>query len=206
MQFNKSYTPSVASTTFWNAATITGDGPWTPTTTSTTDSLAHATTMTVATSNFSDRTFLFTGTDADGNAQTESIAGPNNNTITLTKLFRTITSVSKTAGAALATNNVSLGITAVCCSQSIGLEKYSVAPAAVAVDISGTINFDIEETPEDFYNTPQQNGFWANNGNFTAQTADKGGVVSQSMRCLRLYINSHSGSATARVSVAHAVR
>ena len=44
MQFNKSYTPSVASTTFWNAATITGDGPWTPTTTSTTDSLAHATT------------------------------------------------------------------------------------------------------------------------------------------------------------------
>jgi hypothetical protein len=48
------------------------------------------------------RTFTVTGTDVNGNAQTESITGPATTTVTGTKYFRTVTQVSvdgNTAGA-----------------------------------------------------------------------------------------------------------
>lgn len=50
----------------------------------------------------SGRTFTVTGTDANGDAQTESITGPATTTVTGTKYFRTVTQVrvdNNTAGA-----------------------------------------------------------------------------------------------------------
>jgi len=44
-------------------------------------------------------TFTITGTDIDGNAQTENITGVNNNTITSTKIFKTVTQVASDASA-----------------------------------------------------------------------------------------------------------
>ena len=49
-----------------------------------------------------------TGTDLNGDAQTESINGPNNNTVTSTNKFLTVTQVA--AGGAVGTNT-SIGIT-----------------------------------------------------------------------------------------------
>ena len=43
--------------------------------------------------------FTITGTDIDGNAQTETITGVNNNTITSTKIFKTVTQVASDASA-----------------------------------------------------------------------------------------------------------
>lgn len=48
--------------------------------------------------NLSDKTFTITGTSADGKAATEEITGPNNATVTTTKHFLTVTSISFTAG------------------------------------------------------------------------------------------------------------
>ena len=45
-------------------------------------------------SNNSSVTFTITGTDIDGNAQTETITGVNNNTVTGTKLFKTVSQIS----------------------------------------------------------------------------------------------------------------
>mgnify|MGYP003303664928 CR=1 FL=1 len=47
-----------------------------------------------STSNNASVTFTITGTDASGNAQTETITGVNNNTVEGTKYFKTITQIS----------------------------------------------------------------------------------------------------------------
>jgi flagellar capping protein FliD len=49
--------------------------------------------------NNSSVTFTITGTDIDGSAQTETITGVNNNTITSTKIFKTVTQVASSASA-----------------------------------------------------------------------------------------------------------
>lgn len=64
-------------------------------------------TLTVATTNQSGITFTVTGTDEYGVTIKESLAGPNNNTVSGKKAFKTITQVA--ANAAIATNGVSVG-------------------------------------------------------------------------------------------------
>jgi len=51
-------------------------------------------------SNISNRTFTITGTDAAGNAQVETITGPNNATVTTTGYFKTITQIAISGAAA----------------------------------------------------------------------------------------------------------
>jgi hypothetical protein len=64
-------------------------------------------TLTVATTNQSAITFTVRGFDEYGNAMTETIAGPNANTVQGKKAFKRITQVA--ASAAIATNGVSVG-------------------------------------------------------------------------------------------------
>jgi len=61
-----------------------------------------------STGNISGVSMTITGTDLNGDAQTESINGPNNNTVTSTNKFLTVTQVA--ADAAVGTNT-SIGIT-----------------------------------------------------------------------------------------------
>ena len=61
-----------------------------------------------STGNISGVTMTITGTDLNGDAQTEDISGPNNNTVTSTNKFLTVTQVA--ADAAVSTNT-SIGIT-----------------------------------------------------------------------------------------------
>jgi flagellar hook-associated protein 2 len=61
--------------------------------------------LTIASSNNnSSVTFTITGTDIDGTAQTETITGVNNNTVTSTKIFQTVTRIA--AGASASAINV----------------------------------------------------------------------------------------------------
>jgi hypothetical protein len=64
-------------------------------------------TLTVATTNHSAITFTITGKDEFGNTMVETIAGPNNNTVSGIKAFAQVTRVA--ANAAIATNGVSVG-------------------------------------------------------------------------------------------------
>ena len=48
--------------------------------------------------NLADKTFTITGTDANGDALTESLAGPNNETVTTSKHFLTVTEIAFTDG------------------------------------------------------------------------------------------------------------
>ena len=61
-----------------------------------------------STGNIASVSMTITGTDLNGNAQTESLNGPNNNTVTSTNKFLTVTQVA--ADGAVSTNT-SIGIT-----------------------------------------------------------------------------------------------
>lgn len=60
-----------------------------------------------STANIASRTFVVTGTDVYDNALIESISGPNNNTVTTTNCFKSVTniSISGAAGGALTAGN-----------------------------------------------------------------------------------------------------
>lgn len=64
-------------------------------------------TLTVATTNQSGVNFTITGTDQYGQAMTEKLAGPNANTVSGNKAFKTVSAVANDA--AIATNGVSVG-------------------------------------------------------------------------------------------------
>ena len=56
--------------------------------------------LTIASSNnIASVTFTITGTDIDGTSQTETITGVNNNTVTSTKIFKTVTQIASNASA-----------------------------------------------------------------------------------------------------------
>ncbi len=140
-------TPAVALTTAFNAQTFNSTGGATaPTTTDTSDGLAHLVTLTSPVQNtLAGITFTIVGTNNDGHAQTESLIGPASNaTVTTTKAFKTISTIqpSATMGALV----LSVGISSISTSQTIALDAYSVAAAGMTVSVTGTINYTVYET------------------------------------------------------------
>jgi len=114
----KTFQPQAASTTKIAAAqTLGGAGNMTLTGSSVNDGSNMASTVTLtSTGNISGVTFTVTGTDASGAAATEDITGPNNNTVTGSTAFLTVTQIA--ADGAVATNT-SAGFTATTTGQGI---------------------------------------------------------------------------------------
>ena len=114
----KTFQPQSASTTKIAAAqTLGGAGNMTLTGSSVNDGSNMASTVTLtSTGNISGVTFTVTGTDASGAAATEDITGPNNNTVTGSTAFLTVTQIA--ADGAVATNT-SAGFTATTTGQGI---------------------------------------------------------------------------------------
>ena len=114
----KTFVPQSASTTAIAAAqTLGGAGNMNLTGSSVNDGSNMATTVTLtSTGNISGVTFTVTGTDASGEAATEDITGPNNNTVTGSTAFLTVTQIA--ADGAVSTNT-SAGFTATTTGQGI---------------------------------------------------------------------------------------
>ena len=206
MQFNKTWTPAELDATGLAAAVAASAGNvYALTANDAGDSLAHIITFAgKAVTNYATRTVTVTGTDADLNAQTDVIAaGPNGvASVSTAKYFRTVTSVVM-SGATSGADTFDIGWTAVAVTQTMGLEKWSAATAAVSCDVTGTCNFTIQQSPEDFYNTPQQNGIWSTL--IAGGAIDVTGSSTMSMRCVRGLINSVTAGATLRLCLAQAI-
>lgn len=197
-----SYSPVTASATGLNAASLTGAGPFTPTTTAMPDSLAHLVTLTVAVSNYSGTNVTLTGTDADGHVQTETLAGPNANTVTSTKHFLTVTSIS--VSASLGGNGMSVGYAAESVTPTIPLERMSIVAANHDVDVSGTINFSLYETFDNVFVLTTDSLDWglyatAWNAAKTATTVGQGSVGAAGAR-VRVNTVTNGATLTWRVS------
>tara|TARA_R100000742_G_C4267616_1_gene85833 strand:+ start:679 stop:1281 length:603 start_codon:yes stop_codon:yes gene_type:complete len=101
---------SASTTAIAIAQTLGGAGNMTLTGSSVSDGSNMDTTVTLtSTGNISGVNFTITGTDASGSAASQTIAGPNNNTVTSTQKFLTVTQISTNGAVA---TNTSAGFTA----------------------------------------------------------------------------------------------
>lgn len=189
------------------ASNATG-ATWTLTNTTPGDSLARIVSITNdAVTDHSAKTAILTGTDADGKAQTETINLPGpSGTVNSTKTFLTLTSVvpSATIGA----DTMDIGIGDIIDSQTIPLNRWSSSPAQVRVEVTGTLDIDIQLTydppnrRELFTWTDQSSPNWMSATNGDNVTADDANIVMDvGAEALRVRWQSYTDTAEAQIWV-----
>jgi hypothetical protein len=188
----------VASTTAFNAQGFTSTGAATaPTTTSTTDGLAHYVTLTSpAQATLAGINFTIVGTDPDGHDISETIAGPASaSTVTSTKFFKTITTIQPSATMGALTLAVGIAVTAI--TPTIPLTN-SAAAAGMTVAVTGTVNYTMYETFANVY-VHSANSVSTAITALTSKTANTSGTASVSATGVILLINSVTASATVTI-------
>jgi hypothetical protein len=143
-------------------------------------------------------TFTIVGTDPDGNAQTEVMAGSDGGVTQSTKFFRTISSITASGDTAGAVEVGTVATTLVAQSPTYCLDIYQ-PHTSVAVNISGTISYTILKTFQrpTAGDTPN---FQA--GGLATQTVDANVAYSSPTGGVRLQVVSYSAGATVSVTFA----
>ena len=189
------FTPAVALTTAFNAQGFTSTGAATaPTTTTTSDGLAHFVTLTSPVQDtLAGINFTIVGTDPDGHSISETIAGPASaTTVTSTKFFKTIVTIQPSATMGALTLAVGIAVTAI--TPTIALTN-SVAAAGMTVAVTGTVNYTMYETFSNVY-VHSANSVSTPITALTAKTANTSGNSSVSATGVILLINSVTANAT----------
>lgn len=145
-----------------------------------------------------------TGTDADGNAITDTVVLPNATTVETAKYFSTVTSA--TTGTDDTIDTMDIGWVDEFVSQTVPLDQYANRPATAQLTITGTIAVDIEDTLSDIRDGGEQSSWtWLNDANFTNKTASVGGnLAADAIRAVRVVANSYSSGATLELALAQA--
>lgn len=144
-----------------------------------------------STGNLSAVNFTVYGTDQNGRSINETIAGPNNNTVSTTLDFYTVTRVA--VNGAVGTN-VTVGTTGVGASQPIPLDLYLQAGSTVSVNVTGTLNYTVQVTNDDVYSNT--NPTWSSHPTaaLVGATSSQIGTTATAYRAMRLLTNSGSGT------------
>lgn len=146
--------------------------------------------------NDSGKTFVITGTDASGNALSESITGPNIATVTSVNFYLTVTSLTISAAAAGA---ITSGFNAVGVTAPLPLDTYARPQVGVQVDVSGTVNWTLQQTDDDPFGTAALGWFDSSDANMVAQTVTRQGSYITPHRALRFKMNSGTGTITGNI-------
>jgi len=178
-----SQTPGAAGALDLDGALIVG-GAWS-------SSIGQLVTIT-ADGDESARTFTVTGTDYNGYAITEDIAGPNATTGTGAVYFYGITEISVDDATADA---LTVGFAGGAVSPPFTVNyKMPDFKAALGVDVSGTINWTIQYTFDDVFATAwrENTGDWDNHddSNLVSQTVDRSGNYAYPPVATRIKVNS----------------
>lgn len=196
-----SYTPADDDTDgFANDATATSGNPIPLTATSVGDGLGHHVIITPSGSVTGN--YILTWTGVRGQAITETLATNTTNAVTSTNFFLTLTQVLAPSG--IGSETVDIGWTDDAVSPPYPVDWASQAPANIYVDISGTIDFTIQET---FANvlagvTPVWNSITA----LTGKTADTYGQSAVGATAFQLLVNSSTSGATVHIYTDQAAR
>lgn len=184
------------------ASNVTG-ATWTLTATSSGDGLAHQVSIRndTATSH-SGKTALLTGTDPDGNAQTETVTLPGSSaTVESTKYFKTLTSVvpSATIGA----DTMDIGWVDEFSTGTYVLNWHNANAAHIHVDVTGTINYTVDQASGNplTATAPAQSLNWQAITAFSAKTAGVLGAAAVGVTAIRFIANSYTDGATATMYV-----
>ena len=144
-------------------------------------------------------TFTFTGTDADGNTQSQTVAGTNASNSDTTKYFKTITGI--TASAAVATTII-VGNLIASVSPTLKVDQ-SINPVNIAVStelVSGTATWALQYTYGDSYAYPT---IWTTHATITGKSANFEGAITTPVAAVRLILSaSSSGVVLARLAQA----
>lgn len=202
------YSPITALTTAFNAQTFNSTGAATAvTTTATTDTLAHLVTLvSPVQASLAGVTFTIVGTDADGNAQTETgLVGPaSNSTVTSSKYFKTVSTVqpSATMGALV----VSVGIAAASLSPTIALERVSISPASLTITVTGTVNVTVNDTIGDVFKNIPSTLPWSAISALTSKAAQTDGSARTAAAGVQVLTNSVTNTATYTLWISQATQ
>jgi hypothetical protein len=187
--YKQSFTCAAASLTGY-ASNATGD-TWALSATTANDGLAHQVTIrNDSATDHSAKTAILTGTDAQGNALTETVSLPAGTaTVTSTKYFKTLTSVVPSA--TIDADTMDIGWTAAAQSPLVVLDhKQGPFNVGFAVVVGGTINYDVQHT----YDKPNGDDYPTafNHSSVAAKTANADGTYTSPVRGLRVDVNSHT--------------
>jgi len=102
-------------------------------------------------SNLSGINFVFTGTDASGNVVTETLAGPNANTVTTTNQYLINTNKLTIVPNGTSASTLTVGVGAAGSTRWVGSNLH-ISPFNVTVAIvvlSGTVSVTVQDTPDE---------------------------------------------------------
>lgn len=182
------------------ASNVTG-ATWTLTNTTTSDGLAHQVTIkNDAVTDHSAKTAAIVGLDANGSSisETVSLPGPSA-TVTSTRWFKQVTSVTPSATIGGDTMDIGQGGTVV--SPWVPLDYIQSAfTVGYWIDVTGTINVTVQHTPDSPADSNPPAGIFAD-ATLAAKTADSYGSLTTPARGSRLLVNSYSTGAEVKFTV-----
>ena len=187
----------VNDTTGATAITLLNSGPG--------DGLAHQCNIT-ASGDISLITFTFTGTDADGVALVEALAGPAGaSTVETTGYFKTMTSITKSA--TMGAETADIGWVDEFVTPTLPLDTYANGISA-NIDITGTIDYTVQATNSDMRTRLEDGPFnWFDvddpNIDLIAITADVQFALQPLPRAIRLKANSYTSTPTVAWYIIH---
>jgi len=155
------------------------------------DSMAHQ--ITIAPSGSVTGSYIITGTDSDGRAQTETLATNTTNTVTSTKYWLTVTEILAPSG--IGAETVTIGWNGVAVGQTIPLNwKQKPFSVGLAVDVTGTIDVTVQHTFDNVWtDNAQPSTFkWFPHATIVAKTADTDSNYAYPCTATRLLVNSVS--------------
>lgn len=197
------YSPSAASATAYGTA-VTGTS-FTLTNTATADGLARQVLFTNNSGNSkSGINMTLVGTDADGYAQTEVLAGPGASTTTTSvKFYKTLTSV--TPASTFGADTMGIGTNGVWYGATIPLDARNVNVANIQAALSGTCTFTVSQIYDNVLSSsssPAQSAAWTAITALTSKSATTVGAASAGATAVRISSASYSTSAVVTMSIA----
>lgn len=184
------------------ASNVTGAGPWTMTATSSGDSLAHQVSVrNDSATNHSAKTLTLTGTDANGRAQTETMAAPGTSaTVESTKYFLTLATVA--VSATIGSDTFDVGWVDEWTTPSIPLNWRVNAGSYWFLDVTGTISLDVDFAIQDVEGTDEASVKWVVvSSSLDDETADSTAFVSIGAGYVAARVRCNSYTDTAEVTV-----
>ncbi len=195
MKYNQiTFTPADANLTGF-ASNVTG-AAFVLTATTSGDSLAHQISIrNDSVTDHSGKTLAAVGTDQDGRAQTETITAPGTSaTVESTKYWLTLTSL--TPSATIGADTFDIGWVDEFATKTLPL-NWRGGNAALDINVSGTINYDLEQTFDDIQvKTTAFDWTVDNTTTQSSQTADQPVLYRAHPKGIRLKINSYSSGAS----------
>lgn len=147
-----------------------------------------------------DVTFTIVGTDAQGDAISNTITGPGSGqTVASTKYFKTVSSVSVSAAQG-GTEKVDIGTrgtTLSAVSKAYPLNYHDAVAPMVSVNVTGTLNFTVQQTYSDILNSTDASGtiVWEDVTALASKTADTTAQLGIGAHAVRVVINTYSTGA-----------